>query len=285
MGKIEHKMASTVLTSEPGTSLVSPVLDADGELFVCSNLQGKVHHVDQSEGKLQMVSDQFNTPTSIAFDPDGIMYVCDMAHGAILCLRENDEVCEFVREYEGKQFLGPNSMIFDDQSNVYFTDSGPMGESTLSNPKGSVFCVDGPQQLLRPLAYECLAHPCGVGLSRDNQTLYVAETMANRVIRFAQSPPGSFHMSVFHQFSGRLGPTALAVDSKSGNIYVAHSDFAGVEGATGEIVVLSAQGQKLRVLAVPAAEISGIAIKNDGGAVELVVTEVANGTIFRIPDK
>ena len=32
----------------------------------------------------------------------------------------------------------------------------------------------------------------------------------------------------FHQFSGRLGPTALAVDSKSGNIYVAHSDFAGV---------------------------------------------------------
>ena len=139
-------MASTVLTSEPGTSLVSPVLDADGELFVCSNLQGKVHHVDQKEGKLQvpspalplhqilehelfecrvdcvvqsrlgeaesvkidqthspvlkrclpktlastpdrlcwpMVSDQFNTPTSIAFDPDGIMYVCDMAHGAI----------------------------------------------------------------------------------------------------------------------------------------------------------------------------------------------------------
>ena len=49
--------------------------------------------------------------------------------------------------------------------------------------------------------------------------------------------------------------------------------------------MLSAQGQTLRVLAVPAAEISGIAIKNDGGAVELVVTEVANGTIFRIPDK
>jgi len=62
--------------------------------------------------------------------------------------------------------------------------------------------------------------------------------------------------------------------------------FTGVEGATGEIVVLSAQGQKLRVLAVPAAEISGIAIgKDDDGAVELVVTEVANGTIFKIPDK
>jgi len=283
MGKqTREKMVETLFKDE-GTSLVSPVFDGDGELFVCSNLQGRVNHVDQKEGKLQMVSDQFNTPTSMAFDPDGIMYVCDMAHGAILCLRENDEVCEFVREYEGKQFVGPNSMVFDDQSNVFFTDSGPIGETTLSNPRGSVFCVDGPQQLLRPLAYECLAHPCGIGLSRDNKTLYVAETMANRVLRFAQSPPGSFHMSTFFQLSGRLGPTALAVDPKSGNIYVGHSDFAGVDGATGAVVVLSPQGEKLRSLPVPAAEISGIAIKNEG-SVELIVTE-ANGTMFRIMDK
>ena len=154
-------MASTVLTSEPGTSLVSPVLDADGELFVCSNLQGKVNHVDQTEGKLQvpspalplhqilehelfvecrvdcvvqsrlgeaesvkidqtrspvlkrclpktlastpdrllcwqMVSDQFNTPTSIAFDPDGIMYVCDMAHGAIRECSHNPSRCSYL---------------------------------------------------------------------------------------------------------------------------------------------------------------------------------------------
>merc|ERR1712166_1343468 len=270
-----------------GSSVTSPVFDTDGELFICSNLQGKVFHVDGKEkATLQMVTDQLNTPSSIAFDPDGMMYVCDMAHAAILCLRENDELCEFVREYEGKQFVGPNCMIFDSSSNVYFTDSGPIGETTLAKPRGSVFCVDGPQQLLRPLAYECLAHPSGVALSKDEQQLFVCETMANRVLRFAQSPPGSFHMSVFHQMSGRLGPTAIACHPDTGNLYVAHSDFAGVEGATGEIVVLSAQGQKLRVLAVPAAEISGIAIgKDDDGAVELVVTEVANGTIFKIPDK
>jgi len=273
---------------EAGSSLTCPVHDADGELFVCANTQGKVHHVDteESEAKIQVVSDQFNTPTSIAFDPDGIMYVCDMAHGAILCLRENDELCEFVREYEGKQFVGPNTMVFDDQSNVFFTDSGPLGETSLSNPKGSVFCVDGPQQLLRPLAYECLAHPCGITLSGDQQTLFVAETMANRVLRFAQSPPGSFHMSVFHQFSGRLGPTAVACDGNTGNLYVAHSDFGSVEGATGEIVVLSPTGEKLRSIPIPSPEVNGLSIEKseDPSVVKLAVTEAAKGTLYTVID-
>merc|ERR1711988_953818 len=238
MGRLKRSRMAPLL--EAGSSLVSPVYDADKELFVCSNLEGKIYHVDTSnegEPKTQLVTDQFNTPTSIAFDPDGIMYVCDMAHGAIKCLREEDEVCDFVKEYEGKQFVGPNSMVFDNQGNVYFTDSGPMGETSIANPRGSLFCVDGEQQMLRPLAYECLAHPCGLALSGDHQTLFVAETMHNRVLRFAQSPPGSFHMSVFYQFSGRLGPTALTFDSNSGNLYVGHSDFKGTEGASGEIVV------------------------------------------------
>ena len=30
-----------------------------------------------------MVTDMLNTPTSVSFDADGMMYICDMAHGAI----------------------------------------------------------------------------------------------------------------------------------------------------------------------------------------------------------
>ena len=50
--------------------------------------------------------------------------------------------------------------------------------------------------------------------------------MANRVLRFVQRPAGVYHSSVFHQFSGRMGPSALAVDP-DGLIYVARYDFAG----------------------------------------------------------
>src|SRR4051794_34602060 len=32
---------------------------------------------------------------------------------------------------------GPNSLIFDSNGTLYFTDSGPMGETTIQSPKGS----------------------------------------------------------------------------------------------------------------------------------------------------
>jgi len=264
-------------------------MDSEGQLFVTANLQGKVHHVAEADGgsQLAMVTDMLNTPSSVTFDADGMMYICDMAHGAILCLSEEDELSEFVKEYEGKNFLGPNSMMFDDKNNVYFTDSGPMGETTLSRPLGSVYVVDGPQQLLRPLAHECLAHPCGIALSPDQQVVYVAETMANRVLRFVQSPPGVYHMSVFCQLSGMLGPTGLACDAKTGNLYVARYDFKSCQDS-GCIAVYSAAGKELRTLPLPAGpEVTGVVIENpkrDSGGASLLVTEATTGALYRIVD-
>jgi len=270
------------------TAVCSPIVDIEGQIFVATNLTGKIHHVSQGDDSYQlaMVTDMLNTPTSVGFDADGVMYICDMAHGAILCLSEEDELSEYVREYEGKNFIGPNSMIFDDKNNVYFTDSGPLGESTLGNPKGSVYVVDGPQQLLRPLVLNCLAHPSGLALSPNQEIVYVCETMANRVLRFVQSPPGVFHMSVFCQFSGLLGPTAIACDIKTGNLYVARFDFKDVS-SDGVISVLSDKGQELRTLNVPGAEVTGLIIDNarETGPVSLIVTEASTGSIYRLVDE
>lgn len=61
---------------------------------------------------------------------------------------------------------------------------------------------------------------------------YVAEQMKNRVLRFFQKPEGVFHSSVFCQFSGGVGPNAIAIDSK-GNVYVAQYDIAGMTDVLG----------------------------------------------------
>ena len=50
---------------------------------------------------------------------------------------------------------------------------------------------------------------------------------------------GVFYTSVFHQFSGKFGPTAIAVDPE-GMIYVARFDFHGVS-EDGLISVLNPQ--------------------------------------------
>ena len=65
-------------------------------------------------------------------------------------------------------------MAIDRTGNVYFTDSGPFGETTIQAPRGSVYaitCEGSEAQLLQPLALECLAHPSGLALSPDESSV------------------------------------------------------------------------------------------------------------------
>lgn len=77
-----------------------------------------------------------------------------------------DDFDVLVGDYEGKPFCGPNSLAFDGDGNLFFTDSGPMGETSLEKPRGSVFCVEVADQLLKPLALEVLLrlihHPLSI---------------------------------------------------------------------------------------------------------------------------
>jgi len=61
--------------------------------------------------------------------------------------------------------------------------------------------------------------------------------LQNRLLRLVQRPAGVYHCSVFHQFSGRLGPSGIARDPQ-GNLYVTRYDFASQdEGVTKQGVV------------------------------------------------
>jgi hypothetical protein len=156
------------------------------------------------------------SPSSLVFDSTDALFVADFAKKAIISQRppemdaeQFDEFDLLVGEYEGASFCGPNSMAFDNEGNLFFTDSGSMGETSMEKPKGSVFCVEVADQLLKPLALECLAHPSGVAVSADGRLVFVAETMKNRILRFVKQKSGVFLSSVFHQFSGGFGPTGL----------------------------------------------------------------------------
>ena len=92
-----------------------------------------------------------------------------------------------------------------------------------------MFAADLELLVLKHIALNCLAHPYGIVVSPDGKQLFVAETMRNRVLRVSQNPPGVHHLSVFYQFSGRLGPTAMAI-SENGFLYVAWFDFRDNSG-------------------------------------------------------
>jgi sugar lactone lactonase YvrE len=97
------------------------------------------------------------------------------------------EITPLIKDFKGKSFLGPNSIILDDEKNcLYFTDSGPMGETTLENPRGSIYKADLDTMEVKPLATSCLAHPSGIAKTATGLTIFVSETMQNRIIRITE---------------------------------------------------------------------------------------------------
>ena len=52
------------------------------------------------------------------------------------------EITPVIKDFDGNNLKGPNSMILSEKNNsLFFTDSGPLGESNLENPCGSIFAM------------------------------------------------------------------------------------------------------------------------------------------------
>lgn len=269
--------------------VTSPIFGPGGDLFTVSSSGDILRYIGNAERDNEFAIECWGSssgqPLGLHFDQEDASFVCDAAHQAIFRISriEEDgsvrqEIEQYVREYEQTQFLGPNSLCLSQQTGMlYFTDSGPFGETSLQHPRGSVFAVNPSTQLLIPLCLNALAYPCGVALSPDERNIYVAETAMNRVLRFSPNPPGVFHCSVFCQMSGRFGPTALAV-SRDGILYVAHFDFAD-NATTGRVVVLDPEGEVVRHISVPRPEVTGLVLSPDQRC--LLITEKSTSSVYR----
>lgn len=205
-------------------------------------------------------------PVGLAWDQqdEGSLYIADLAHKSILTFTPEGRLKAIVKKYEKRAFKGPNSIAFGSDGTMFFTDSGALGETSLESPKGSVFAIEGglDGQLLRPLAYETLAHPSGIACSGN--AVYVCETLRNRLLRFARLPSGVWISSVFYQFSGMLGPVGVACGD--GRVYVARADVPGGV-STGSVVALSPAGRVISEYELPTADISGITVSFDGSLI------------------
>jgi aspartate beta-hydroxylase len=270
-------------------AITSPTFGPQGDLFTIGSNGDICRYVglENAEMEAHTWGDSSGQPFGLVFNSSGSAFVCDAAHQAIFRITRTEgedgvprqQIEPYVREYEQAQFLGPNSLCLSRNGMLYFTDSGPFGETSLQNPRGSVFAISSATQLLIPLCLHTLSHPCGVALSPDEKNIYVAETGMNRVLRFSQHPPGVFHCSVFHQLSGRFGPTALTVRD-NGDIFVAHFDFAD-NTDNGKVLVLDSEGEVIDRIILPGAEVTGLCLTPDQRY--LLITEKSTTSLYRHP--
>ena len=264
-----------------GTEVTGPVFDGPS-LFLVDAETGDVSVMDSKadEPVAEVWASSGGAPAGCAVGSEGEVFIADPARAAVLRVGRDGKQEVLVDEYEGAPLKGPHGVAVGPDGTLYFTDAGAFGETSLSAPHGSLFCISsahgGP--LLLPLALQSLAGPAGVAVSADGKQLFVAERFANRVVRFVQKPEGVFHSSLYHQFSGRLGPSDVACGA-DGSLYVALYDVDG-GSADGKVVRLNGEGEVDAEWRVDGPEVTGLALAPSGD--RLYVTEATTKSVYAI---
>jgi len=281
-------------------TVVSNLLGPEGPLFVDGNLYyvGWISNtLSKWDGKKATVLN--NTPgcghNGLALTKKKtFLLACTNDPGAIL---ELDMTGKQLRRWDadsnGKKFDGGiNDIVVTANGGAYATVFGPYANPPTPTAVIGKILYLGPGGEKWVEVADHLNYANGVGVSPDQKTLYVSETVGNCILKFTINGNGSLsnrsnfallsHLVRNKVNSWWLGPDSMKIDSK-GNIYVA-------QWFGGKILKLSPEGKLLHVFEIAAGDgTTNVAFGE--GEKELYVTVVkdpndpqAKGSIVKIPN-
>ena len=206
-------------------TLEGPGLDAEGNFYVCYTNHNEggftsIIKIDKSGKQEEFFRVTEGMAMGFAYHPDGLLFFADMMRGAIRVIDlEGNLVKEIFPRFNDK-VLKVDCMEFDANGDLWFSDI----DGTFYNPIGGIYLLtrdSGYEEV--QLKISGLASPNGLAFSNDRSVLWVAESSANRLVRWQFKPDGSFFnnqfspMATYHG-SGRPLIDTIRID-KSGNIY------------------------------------------------------------------
>ncbi|HVF56606.1 MAG TPA: NHL repeat-containing protein [Pyrinomonadaceae bacterium] len=243
-------------------------LDREGNVYVSDAGDGnRIRKVSIESGAMTTVAGgregyadatgaaaSFNTPSGLAVDRAGNLYVADTGNnrirrvtpeGAVTTVAGDGEAGYRDGEAARARFNGPVGVAVDDDGNVYVADTyndrirlvTPEGEvSTIAGGDGAAY-TDGPGEAAR------FDTPCAVAASAAGD-LFVADTGNNRLRKITRDRQVS------------TLPVALQTDAAAGEIsrptglVLTHDGFLYVtEGDRGRVVQIAPDGVTARVVA------------------------------------
>ena len=186
------------------------------------------------------------------------LLACTNDPGAILELdMTGKELRRWDVDSNGKKFEGGiNDIVVTTNGGAYASVFGPYADPPVPTfVIGKILYLAPGSQKWVEVAND-LNYANGVGVSPDQKTLYVSQTVSNCILKFAIEADGSLsHRSNFvllslltknKKDSPWLGPDSMKVDSK-GNIYVA-------QWFGGKILKLSPEGKLLHLFKIAAGD-------------------------------
>ena len=274
-------------------------LKTEGSLYFPREDNSGVFHCVSSSGEVFQFSDSSNEQimslngniNGLCFDSNGYIYVTDLNQCAIffkqISTLENSTLIENIiaKEFDGKPFKGPSSLAYNkDENIIYFCDSGNFDTATMAPFDCALYSIDLETRVLRQIMNK-LSFVFDVCYDGANGCIYLSETFMNRILRLKQNEDGVYVSSVFYQFNGRVGPTAMTLD-ENGNLFIARFEYSfdpeNEPEADGVISVINKDGIQIGELTLPELpEITGLYISPKKRE-NLYVTERNSSGVFRI---
>jgi sugar lactone lactonase YvrE/pimeloyl-ACP methyl ester carboxylesterase len=243
-------------------TVVSNVLGPEGPLYVDGNLYyvGWVSNtLSKWDGKSSTVLNSLAgcSHNGLALTPHKtFLLACTDNHGAILELDMNGkQLRRWDADSRGNKFEGGiNDVMVTAHGGAYATVFGPPEELPTAVAGKILYLAPGAQQWIE--AARDLNYANGIGISPDQKTLYVSETVGNCILKFEVNRDGTLkNRSNFALLnlltpnkanSWWLGPDSMKIDAK-GNMYVA-------QWFGGKILKISPQGKLLRQFEIAAGD-------------------------------
>lgn len=220
------------------------------------------------------------------------LLACTEEKGAILELDMNGkQLRRWDADNMGKKFIGGiNDVVVTANGGAYATVFGPYKELPTTVAGKILYLAPGKTKWLE--VANDLNYANGIGVSADQKTLYVSETVGNCILKFTINGDGSLsgrsNFALLNVLvknktdSWWIGPDSMKVDSL-GNIYVA-------QWSGGKILKIAPDGKLLHVFEIAAGDgTTNVAFGPDERDLYVTVVKDANdpqakGSIVKIPN-
>ncbi len=185
-----------------------PIAMTDGAVILVEIARGTLSRITR-DGKISVIADLGGGPNGAAIGPDGAVYVCN--NGGLGGITRNGRIYPGDRpdDYSGGRIervdlatgkserlydmcngidlKAPNDIVFDKQGGFWFTDLGKAYGRV--RDRGALYYATIDGNHIREAAFP-LDSPNGVGLSPQEDKVYVADTNSARLWGFPIEAPG-----------------------------------------------------------------------------------------------
>lgn len=166
-----------------------PIAAPDGSLLFTETRANRITKI-AADNTISSFLENSNGSNGLAFAPNGDLITVQVNNNQVGVIYPKGREKVLTNNFEGQPFQRTNDLVLAKNGGIYFTDSGP-GQGVVAEPKTGVYYISPEGKTKRVVGINEIQRPNGIQLSRDEKTLYVANTGGEYVLSFSINADGT----------------------------------------------------------------------------------------------